>query len=100
MELGTLKYSIIGQDYFQGQEVEIVPNCVDWIAINKGAVGVWVNGIFLKPFPPGHPELSGESFAVECNELEEFVGHLTIVFQAGANPWLQLVQRYYVKIMK
>lgn len=91
-------YTIKANTYRKSDEVTIIPNCIEWSVINQGDTGCTVNQIYLKPYPPGHPELIGTTFSLSCNEGEVFTGHLTIAFDAapGADPWIQIVQRYYV----
>ena len=93
-------YNIIGQSYYLGQEVKPDKNCNGWTAINKGDTLAWVNGVPLKPYPPGHPELSGESFGVSGNEQEVYDGRIKIVFDnsVGTNPWIVIVQKFYIKL--
>lgn len=39
------------------------PKVYGYMFINKGDTGVWVNQTYLKPYPPGRPDLSGESYS-------------------------------------
>ncbi len=51
----------------QVRSADLIPvdkNCFGWMAVNKGDGLAVVDGIELKGFIPGHPELSGESTAV------------------------------------
>jgi hypothetical protein len=88
-------YNIIGQSYFESQQVNPDPRCNGWTAVNKGATLCIVNGIELKPFPPGHPELSGESFGVTGNLGEVFTGRITLDITPGAGAKLLLIQKFY-----
>jgi hypothetical protein len=91
------KYNLIPQSYFGPQEVVPDPRCNGWTAINKGDTLVIVNGIKLKPFPPGHPELSGESFGVQGNLGETYGGVISITFAAGGvAPEVMIIQKYYM----
>lgn len=88
-------YNIIAQTYFESIDVVADPRCNGWTAINKGATQAIVNNIKLKPFPPGHPELSGEAFGVQGNKGEIYKGHITIDIDAAGGEVL-LVQKYYL----
>lgn len=97
--MNACKYNIIPQSFFAPQEVTPDSKCNGWTAINKGDTLVIVNGIKLKPFPPGHPELSGESFGVQGNLGEVYTGIISIVFDAtggGVAPEVLIIQKYYI----
>jgi hypothetical protein len=49
--------------YGAATTIPVGKNCYGWRASNKGDGTVIVNNNLLKGFPPGHPELSGESCA-------------------------------------
>jgi len=89
-------YDIVAQLYEVGQEVAVDPNCNEWTAINTGDTLVVVCGIPLKPYPPGHPELTGAAIAIPGNKWEVFQGRIWIVFAAGgAAPQVCIIQKYY-----
>lgn len=90
-------YDIIAQSYNKGIEVRVDDYCNGWTAINTGDTLVFVNGIPLKPFPPGHPELTGAAIAIPGNLGECYRGRIFIVFDSpvGANPQVFIVQKYY-----
>lgn len=92
-----LSYDIISQSYTQGQEVKVDVRCNSWTAINTGDTLVRVNGIPLKPFPAGHPELTGAAIAVPGNIGEFYQGRIWIVFDAtpGVSPEVVIIQKYY-----
>lgn len=91
----SIEYDIIAQTYNQGGEILVDPHCNGWTAINVGDVGVTVNGIALKPFPPGHPELTGAAVAIPGNLGERFTGRIWIVFDPGGAPSVTIIQKFY-----
>lgn len=96
---GAIKFNVQGQTFNDGCEVPVPECCNGWIAINKGDTLVRVNNIALKPYPPGHPELSGESFTAAGNKGEFFHGKLTVVFSdtPGTDLNILIVFKYYIK---
>jgi len=89
-------YAIYAQDIFASQEVQPKADCIDWIAINLGDDPVRVNGIYL--LPRLMTGLSGASFSPEPNECELYAGPLYVIFEGtGTAPWIQIVQRFFVK---
>lgn len=95
--MNACKYNVIPQLYRESIEVTPDQKCNGWTAINKGDSTVIINGsIELKPFPPGHPELSGESFGVQGNIGEIFQGHITIDIGTGSTPAVLIVQKIYL----
>lgn len=91
------KFKTVAQSYYVSQgNIPAVANCNGWTAVNKGDTVVRINDIPLLPFPPGHPELSGESTGVMGNIGEVCVDSFKIFFDGGANPWLVLIQKFYV----
>jgi hypothetical protein len=89
-------YDIIAQTYTQGGEIAVDANCNGWTAINTGDIGVTVCGIMLKPYPAGHPELTGAAIAIPGNKWEVFSGRIWIVFeQGGADPQVTIIQKFY-----
>lgn len=91
-----LEYDIIAQFYAAGGEVRVDSRCNSWSAINTGDSLVFVNGIPLKPFPPGHPEATGAAIAIPGNIGERFSGRIWIDFvNVLANPQVCIVQKYY-----
>ena len=102
LDITQFFYNQAGQSYFDSQSVQVIPFCNGWVAINKGDTLVRVNGIPLKPYPPGHPELSGESYGVAGNLGEVFVGDnmvIQVVFDTAAGgvaPWVIIAQKFYL----
>jgi hypothetical protein len=91
------EYDIIAQTYFVGGEILVSPKCNGWTAINQGDTLVRVNGIILKPFPPGFPALTGAAIAIPGNFCEIFTGRIWIVFDAlpGLAPQVCIIQKFY-----
>ncbi len=90
-------YDIISQDYSIGGEIKVDERCNGWTAINTGDTLVKVCGIPLKPFPPGHPELTGAAIAIPGNLGELFRGRIWIVFDStpGMSPQVTIIQKFY-----
>lgn len=92
----TQEYDIIAQIFAVGKEVAVDPRCNGWTAVNTGDALVLVNNIALKPYPPGHPELTGAAIAIPGNKWEVFTGRIWIVFpMASANPQVTIIQKFY-----
>jgi len=91
------KYDIIAKTYDQGGEVPVDPRCNGWTAINTGDTLVTVCGIPLKPYPAGHPELTGAAIAIPGNIGEIFEGRIWIVFDQlpGVSPQVNIIFKYY-----
>ena len=89
-----VKYGLLVNTLYEGQTIPVDPRCYGFILINKGDCLVTVNGIKLKPYPPGHPELSGESFSFVDPCRSFYNRDFTVIFDAGAAPQLQLIQVY------
>lgn len=90
-------YDIIAQVYEIGGEIKVDPKCNGFTAINTGDTLVTVCGIPLKPFPPGHPELTGAAIAIPGNYGELFKGRIWINFAnlPGVTPQVVIIQKYY-----
>lgn len=70
---------------------QIVPKCYGFFLENKGDVDVQVNGKVLKPYPAGHPELSGQAFGYSDEQGRELTDPFQIVFTAGGSaPKLEI----------
>jgi hypothetical protein len=91
-------FNISGQVYRKAQRVPVDKCCNGWTVINKSDVEITVNGIPLKPFPAGHPELSGESFGVVGNIGEIYTGFIDIAFLTNPTTYKDVVviQKTYV----
>lgn len=90
-------FDIIAQTYETGGEIRVDNYCNSFTAINTGDTLVTVCGIPLKPYPPGHPELTGAAIAIPGNVGELFRGRIWIVFAPlpGVDPSVCIVQKYY-----
>jgi hypothetical protein len=91
------EYDIISAVYRQGGEVPVDPMCNGFTAINTGDTLVTVCGIPLKPYPAGHPELTGAAVAIPGNWDERFSGRIWIVFAntPALDPEVVIIQKYY-----
>lgn len=90
---------------FQGVEIrsngyqQLYNECNGVTVINQGNVGVWVNEIFLNASPLNvlaTDRFAGESVAIGGNENEVLQGRLKITFEAGTNPLIIVIQKYYL----
>jgi hypothetical protein len=90
-------YDIIAQSYTAGGEIHVDDRCNGFTAINIGDTLVTVCGIPLKPYPAGHPELTGAAVAIPGNAGEVFRGRIWIVFASapGVDPQVVIVQKYF-----
>ncbi len=90
-------YDIISQTYETGGEIKVDERCNGFTAINTGDTLVFVNNIPLKPFPAGHPELTGAAIAIPGNLGEIFRGRIWIVFGQlpGVTPQVTIIQKFY-----
>lgn len=68
--------------------------CYGYGYINKGDTGVLVNQTYLKPYPPGRPDLSGEAYFFVDPLGRHVSNDFQITFDAapGAAPQLELHQ--------
>ncbi len=99
-KIKTLPFNIIAQSYQNSQQLQLEELCNGYTAINTGDTLVYVNNVPLKPYPSGHPELSGESYTVAGNFGEVYVGAngaISIAFVAGgAAPQVTIIQKFYL----
>jgi hypothetical protein len=81
----------------EGGSYPVFPNTCELLIINQGGDPCTVNGILLKGFPPGFPDLVGSSVAIDCNEDERYDDDVIEVAFAGTGtaPSVQIVQRFY-----
>jgi hypothetical protein len=92
-----LEYDFIAQSYYAGGEIKVDRYCNGFTAINTGDTLVFVCGIPLLPYPPGHPELSGAAVAIPGNKGEYFRGRIWIVFAdaPAVVPSVLIIQKFY-----
>lgn len=94
-------YNFNAQEQRISGDVPLDSHCNSVLVINKGDTAAKINGITLKPFPPGFPNLSGESYSISGNKGEILKGNggrLSVTFDAlpGVTPLVLIVQKYYV----
>jgi len=77
-EIGFLGYSLNHQDITASKSITLDPFCNSWTVINMGDIWVTVNGILLKGYPIGHPELTGASMGATGNFGEIYKGLVQI----------------------
>lgn len=85
---------------YNSQTINCEKYCYGYAFINKGDTGVRVNQTFLKPYPPGRPDLSGESYAFVDPCRNYFNMDFQIVFDAapGVAPAVEIHQYHDVII--
>lgn len=73
--------------------------CYGYAFINKGDTGVKVNQTYLKPYPPGRPDLSGESYSYVDPKCNLFNMDFQITFDAapGGAPAVEIHQYYIIQ---
>lgn len=99
MNIPEIDYNAVPIEWKISHEMEVDRRCNGFIAVNKGDVLVRINGFPLLPYPPGHPELSGESMTVGGNLGEIYRGRIQIVFPApapGQSPSVWIIQKFYL----
>jgi hypothetical protein len=95
IDIPCIHFDVIVQPISISGEQPLVENLNAWSVQNTGNAIVKVNGKTLLPAPA--PGLSGESFGVSGNLGELYNRrYITIQFQAGAAPQIELVQKYYI----
>lgn len=68
-------------------------NCYGFIFWNKGGSNVLVDDKLLKAYPPGQPELSGESWSyVDMEQREYTTPYFTVTFLNNVDPYLEITQ--------
>ena len=90
-------YNFSVNSYNSSQIVEVEKLCNAITITNIGDTAVTVKGIPLYPGTPG--SILGDSISIGGNELEILIDkRLPVAFAipAGANPLVQIIQKYYV----
>jgi len=77
-QLPLLAYGMNYQEITESTSCTIDPFCNSWTIINLGDIWVTVNGMLLKGYPPGHPELTGASTGQNGNFGEVFKGNISV----------------------
>lgn len=77
-QLPFLGFHIAAVDAYFSKSVPADPFCNSWIVQNIGDVWVTVNGILLKGYPIGHPELTGAAVGVTGNYGEIYQGNINV----------------------
>lgn len=95
--MNSLQYNIQGYSYTVSQDVPVENNLNGFTVINEGDGTAFVNGIELKPYPPGRPDLTGESVSVGGNLGELYRGRIEIKFATGQLfPKVVVIKKYYI----
>lgn len=71
-----------------------------YLFINKGDTGVLINQTYLKPYPPGRPDLSGESYGFVDPLRAVYTGNdFSVTFDAapGADMQLEIHQYHHIE---
>lgn len=91
-----LTYNEIAKTVTNSGDVPVLEGCNGFVAINKGADIVVVNGTQLLP-PPG-AGLSGESYGVSGNKGELYMRQaITVQFNTNTAPQLLIIQKVYAR---
>lgn len=90
------RFGILAGIYYESGEIPVDRFCFGFSLINRGADTVKVNNIVLRGYPPGHPELSGESFSFVDPLSRFYTENFTITFESVVDPRLQIIQ-FFVK---
>jgi hypothetical protein len=77
-QLPLLVYSISQQPIYDSKSIVLDPFCNSWTVVNLGDVWVTVNGMLLKGYPVGHPELTGSSIGATGNYGEIYRGLVNV----------------------
>jgi len=77
-QIGFLGYNTSIVDCAGPRSVPAGAYCNSWTVQNLGDIWVTVNGILLKGYPIGHPELTGAATGVSGNYGEVYQGNISI----------------------
>lgn len=77
-QLAFLGFFTAVQDAYDSKSFPADPFCNSWTVTNVGDIWVTVNGILLKGYPIGHPDLVGASVGVTGNYGEVYKGNINI----------------------
>lgn len=93
------KYNTETGIYYKSGFIDVVNNCNGYMFTNTGDTIAELNGMVIYPgdLTPGSEAL-GDSRSVGGNEGELFVGTLRLIFRTplGANPRVEIVQKFYI----
>lgn len=91
-----LAYNFTGEMlYTTSQHVSVERLCNGFTARNTGTTIVRVNDATLYPGVPGNS--AGDSMTVGGNAGEIYVGNIKIQFDAGGEPQVAIIQKFYVE---
>lgn len=88
-------FKLLVSDHFESGRTPVDKRCYGYVVSNKGNTGVKVNDNYLKPYPPGHPEMDGGFFTYTDDDgriLQENVFQIVFDAAPGTLPWLQITQ--------
>jgi len=90
------KYNFSVAAYNSTQRVNVDPNCNGFTVTNTGDTIVRINDLILYPGVPGTS--LGDSRTFGGNFGERYVGDIRIQFDQplGANPLVEVIQKFYV----
>jgi hypothetical protein len=93
---GYQKYNISTVNYNSGGVITRDTPMNGFTVTNIGDTAAMVNGMLIGPAIP--PAVVGDSISIGGNENEQFVGHLTLSFviPLGANPLVEVVQKFFI----
>lgn len=88
----------IVSDYRGSGNFPFPPNTYGYTFVNKGDTAVIVMDHNLKPYPPGRPDLSGESYSyvdAQGRTFQKVKFQVTFDTTPAADPWLQVTVYFY-----
>lgn len=91
------RYNETVQVYTTNEYVPVSKGCFAYMFTNVGDTIAFVNG--MRIFPATNPATTlGDSRTISGHEFDEYVGNITLSFQApvGAAPAVEIVQLYYI----
>jgi len=92
-----LPFNVQGAAYTTNQDILVEKNLNAFTVVNEGDGILFINGIELKPFPPGHPELTGEAVTIGGNLGEVYQGRIELRFTAGqVTPKAVVIKKFYI----
>lgn len=77
-QLLLLAYTVNNQFLDSARSITLDAFCNSWTVVNLGNIWVNVNGMLLKGYPVGHPELVGASTGATGNYGEVYKGLVQI----------------------
>ena len=93
--MSQCKFDKLSGTYYTSGFVDVLPGCYGFLFVNLGDTAVRVDNVFLKPYPPGRPDLVGASFAYSDDQQREYSRkQFQVIFDAapGVDRMLEIHQ--------